>query len=41
VLAWVVAWVVLSSVIMAVVYRLDPANRASAPSRGAAGEVRS
>jgi hypothetical protein len=27
VLAWIVLWVVLSSVIMGVVYRLDPANR--------------
>ncbi|WP_027210879.1 DUF3311 domain-containing protein [Burkholderia sp. WSM2232] len=27
VLGWIVAWVVLSSVIMAIVYRLDPSNR--------------
>ena len=27
VLAWIVMWVVLSSVIMAIVYRFDPANR--------------
>ncbi|MEX3931851.1 DUF3311 domain-containing protein [Paraburkholderia phymatum] len=27
VLAWIVAWVVLSSLIMAIIYRLDPANR--------------
>jgi hypothetical protein len=27
VLAWIVIWVVLSSLIMAIVYRLDPANR--------------
>ncbi|HEY4298291.1 MAG TPA: DUF3311 domain-containing protein [Paraburkholderia sp.] len=27
VLAWIVMWVVLSSIIMAIVYRLDPANR--------------
>ncbi|RKT21942.1 uncharacterized protein DUF3311 [Paraburkholderia sp. RAU2J] len=27
VLAWIVMWVVLSSILMAVVYRLDPANR--------------
>jgi hypothetical protein len=29
VLAWIVMWVVLTSAIMAVVYWLDPANRAS------------
>jgi hypothetical protein len=27
VLAWIVMWVVLTSIIMAIVYRLDPANR--------------
>lgn len=27
VLGWIVAWVVLSSVIMAIVYRLDRSNR--------------
>ncbi|ALL66596.1 membrane protein [Paraburkholderia caribensis MBA4] len=27
VLAWIVMWVVLSSIIMAIVYRLDPVNR--------------
>lgn len=27
VLAWIVAWVVLTAAIMALVYRLDPANR--------------
>ncbi|MBN3856642.1 MULTISPECIES: DUF3311 domain-containing protein [unclassified Paraburkholderia] len=27
VLAWIVMWVVLTSVIMAIVYRLDPVNR--------------
>ncbi|MEA3084222.1 MAG: hypothetical protein QOC89_1919 [Paraburkholderia sp.] len=27
VLAWIVMWVVLSSIIMAIVYRLDPTNR--------------
>jgi hypothetical protein len=27
ILFWIVAWVVLTSVIMAVVYRLDPTNR--------------
>jgi hypothetical protein len=27
-LGWFVAWVVLSAAIMAVIYRLDPANRA-------------
>jgi len=27
VLAWIVLWVVLSSAIMALVYRLDPTNR--------------
>ena len=25
-LAWIVAWVLLSAAIMAVIYRLDPAN---------------
>ena len=29
VLAWIVFWVVMSAVIMALVYRLDPANRGS------------
>jgi predicted membrane channel-forming protein YqfA (hemolysin III family) len=29
VLAWIVLWVVLTAAIMAVVYRLDPANRVS------------
>ncbi|SIT47343.1 Uncharacterized membrane protein YhjC [Paraburkholderia ribeironis] len=27
VLAWIVMWVVLSSIIMAIIYRLDPSNR--------------
>ncbi|APR39472.1 MULTISPECIES: DUF3311 domain-containing protein [unclassified Paraburkholderia] len=27
VLAWIVMWVILSAAIMAIVYRLDPANR--------------
>ena len=27
ILFWIVAWVLLTSVIMAVVYRLDPTNR--------------
>ncbi|ALE56825.1 DUF3311 domain-containing protein [Paraburkholderia sp. SIMBA_055] len=27
VLGWIVAWVVLSSIIMAIIYRLDPSNR--------------
>jgi hypothetical protein len=27
VLAWIVLWVVLTSAIMAIVYRLDPVNR--------------
>jgi Protein of unknown function (DUF3311) len=27
VLAWIVMWVVLSSIIMAIVYNLDPSNR--------------
>jgi xanthosine utilization system XapX-like protein len=27
VLAWIVAWVVLSSIIMAIIYWLDPTNR--------------
>ncbi|CAB3638603.1 DUF3311 domain-containing protein [Trinickia soli] len=30
VLAWIVFWVVMSAAIMALVYRLDPANRAGA-----------
>lgn len=30
ILFWIVAWVLLTSVIMAVVYRLDPANREDA-----------
>ncbi|PMS16488.1 hypothetical protein C0Z18_23275 [Trinickia dabaoshanensis] len=30
VLAWIVFWVVMSAVIMAVVYKLDPTNRAGA-----------
>ena len=32
VLAWIVFWVVMSAVIMALVYRLDPTNRAPAAS---------
>ncbi|CAH2909120.1 MAG: FIG00459223: hypothetical protein [uncultured Paraburkholderia sp.] len=27
VLGWIVAWVVLSSIIMAIIYRPDPSNR--------------
>jgi hypothetical protein len=27
VLAWIVLWVILSSAIMAIIYRLDPTNR--------------
>ncbi|TKC91188.1 DUF3311 domain-containing protein [Trinickia terrae] len=38
VLAWIVLWVVLTACIMALVYRLDPANRTAADQ---AGEVRS
>jgi xanthosine utilization system XapX-like protein len=30
VLAWIVFWVVMSAVIMALVYKLDPINRADA-----------
>jgi Na+-transporting methylmalonyl-CoA/oxaloacetate decarboxylase gamma subunit len=30
VLAWIVLWVILISVIMAIVYRLDPTNRQAA-----------
>lgn len=30
VLAWIVLWVILISVIMAIVYRLDPTNRQTA-----------
>ncbi|WP_118182601.1 DUF3311 domain-containing protein [Paraburkholderia phosphatilytica] len=29
VLAWIVMWVVLTSVIMAIIYRLDPTNHTS------------
>ncbi|HVE06537.1 MAG TPA: DUF3311 domain-containing protein [Paraburkholderia sp.] len=35
VLAWIVMWVVLTAAIMALVYRLDPANRAAAEGRTA------
>ena len=38
VLAWIVMWVVLTSVIMGIVYKLDPANRISGDTQG---EVRS
>jgi uncharacterized protein DUF3311 len=31
VLAWIVMWVVLSSVIMAIIYRLDPSNHGELP----------
>jgi len=37
VLAWIVFWVVMSAVIMALVYRLDPANRAGAATTEEAG----
>ncbi|SDI28659.1 DUF3311 domain-containing protein [Paraburkholderia phenazinium] len=30
VLAWIVLWVILISVIMGIIYRLDPSNRESA-----------
>jgi hypothetical protein len=30
ILFWIVAWVVLTSIIMAIVYRLDPSNREDA-----------
>jgi xanthosine utilization system XapX-like protein len=30
VLAWIVMWVILSSIIMAIVYNLDPSNRHAA-----------
>jgi xanthosine utilization system XapX-like protein len=33
-LAWLVIWVVLTSAIMAVVYALDPTNRAKAEGSG-------
>jgi len=39
VLAWIVMWVVLTSVIMGVIYLFDPANRAATGSEDA--EVRS
>jgi xanthosine utilization system XapX-like protein len=39
VLAWLVGWVVLSAIIMAIIYRCDPANR---PAKAAGeDEVRS
>jgi hypothetical protein len=44
VLAWIVLWVVLTSAIMALVYRLDPANRETGEqdnSAADAAEVRS
>ena len=31
ILFWIVLWVALTSVIMAVIYRLDPANREGEP----------
>lgn len=37
VLAWIVFWVVMSAAIMALVYRLDPANRAGAQPTEEAG----
>ena len=39
VLAWIVMWVVLSSILMAIIYRLDPANRHFVAAEGE--EVRS
>ncbi|WP_233835604.1 DUF3311 domain-containing protein [Paraburkholderia sp. ZP32-5] len=30
VLAWIVMWVILSSIIMAIVYNIDPSNRHAA-----------
>lgn len=36
VLAWIVLWVVLSALIMAVIYRYDPANRPRPASEGEA-----
>ncbi len=30
ILFWIVAWVVLTSIIMAIIYRLDPTNRGNA-----------
>jgi len=38
VLAWVVMWVVLASVIVATVYRLDPANGHVAPTMKESGQ---
>ena len=32
--AWLLLWIVLTSVIMLVVYRCDPANRAQPPGAG-------
>jgi hypothetical protein len=31
VLAWIVLWMLLTTVIMAIIYRCDPANRAPPP----------
>jgi Protein of unknown function (DUF3311) len=33
-LAWLLLWLLLTSAIMALIYRLDPANRPSAVDRG-------
>jgi len=33
--AWLLLWIVVTSGIMAIVYRFDPANRAGAPGQGA------
>jgi tellurite resistance protein TehA-like permease len=30
-IAWLVAWILLTAAIMAVIFRLDPANRDDAP----------
>jgi Protein of unknown function (DUF3311) len=35
-LGWVTVWVVLTAIIMAIVYTLDPANKHSAANKGGA-----
>jgi hypothetical protein len=39
-LAWIVAWVILTSIIMAVIYRLDPAAREEEPEASRPGGAR-
>jgi uncharacterized membrane protein len=37
-LAWIVLWVLLTSVVMAIVYRFDPANRNDSDEAGQAAQ---